>query len=126
MSRFLRCGTVRGRPGGRAGHSFIEQELSREQIGFRKNDNAFLSVDDVAALQAAADRLSPDIIRQRLDYRTLIVGPKFSAKERKRINLSRFYAISQIEYCRNPRFRGGATFPSTSCSPAVANSACGG
>jgi hypothetical protein len=39
------------------GHSFIEQELNRAQIGFRKNDNAFLAIDDVAALQAAADRL---------------------------------------------------------------------
>ena len=64
------------------GHSFIEQELNRAQIGFRKNDNAFLAIDDVAALQAAADRLSPEIIRKRLDYWTLILGPKFSAKER--------------------------------------------
>src|ERR1700757_1935631 len=87
------------------GHSFIEQELKRAQIGFRKNDNAFLAVDDVAALQAAADRLSPEIIRKRLDYWTLILGPKFSAKERKQLNLSRFYAISQIEYCRNFIFR---------------------
>ena len=87
------------------GHSFIEQELNRAQIGFRKNDNAFLAVDDVAALQAAADRLSPDIIRKRLDYWTLILGPKFSAKERKRLNLSRFYAIAQIEYCRNFIFK---------------------
>jgi len=87
------------------GHSFIEQELKRAQIGFRKNDNAFLAVDNVAALQAAADRLSPEIIRKRLDYWTLILGPKFSAKERKQLNLSRFYAISQIEYCRNFIFR---------------------
>ena len=87
------------------GHSFIEQELSRAQIGFRKNDNAFLAVDDVTALQAAADRLSPDIIRKRLDYWTLILGPKFSAKERKLLNLSRFYAIAQIEYCRNFIFK---------------------
>ena len=28
------------------GHSFIEQELKRAQIGFRKNDNAFLAVDE--------------------------------------------------------------------------------
>ncbi len=87
------------------GHSFIEQELNRAQIGFRKTDNAFLAVDDVAALQAAADRLSPDIIRKRLDYWTLILGPKFSAKERKLLNLSRFYAIAQIEYCRNFIFK---------------------
>ncbi|MBV8268712.1 MAG: hypothetical protein JO252_20470, partial [Planctomycetaceae bacterium] len=43
--------------------------------------------------------------RQRLDYWTLILGPKFSAKERKLLNLSRFYAITQIEYCRNFIFK---------------------
>src|SRR5208337_1531300 len=80
------------------GHSFIAQELKRAGIGFRKEDNAFLAVDDVAALQAAADRLSPEIIRRRLDYWTLIIGPKFSKKERAKLNLSRFYAISQIEH----------------------------
>src|SRR5271157_3485125 len=87
------------------GHSFIEQELKRAGIGFRKDDNAFLAVADVAALQASADRLSPEIIRRRLDYWTLIIGPKFSKKERAKLNLSRFYAISQIEYCRNFIFR---------------------
>ena len=87
------------------GHNFIERELNRAQVGFRKNDNAFLAIDDVAALQAAADRLSPDIIRERLDYWTLTLGPKFSVKERKLVKLSRFYAISQIEYCRNFIFK---------------------
>jgi hypothetical protein len=87
------------------GHSFIEQELNRAGIGFRKHDNAFLAVEDAAALQAAADRLSPALIRERLDYWTLLLGPKFSAKERKRMNLRRFYAISQIEYCRNFIFK---------------------
>src|SRR6516162_1530421 len=86
-------------------HSFIEQELKRAGIGFRKHDNAFLAVADPAALQAAADRLSPEIIRRRLDYWTLILGPKFSKKERAKLNLSRFYATSQIEYCRNFIFR---------------------
>src|SRR6202142_4142812 len=47
------------------GHSFIEQELKRAGIGFHKNDNAFLAVDDRAALQAAADRLSPALIRKQ-------------------------------------------------------------
>src|ERR1700751_2920594 len=83
------------------GHSFIEQELKRAQIGFRKIDNAFLAVHDVAALQAASDRLSADNIRKRVDYWTLVLGPKFSAKERRQLNLSRFYAIAQIEYCPN-------------------------
>jgi hypothetical protein len=87
------------------GHSFIERELERAGIAFRKDDNAFLAVDDVAALQAAADRLSPAIIRKQLDYWTLILGPKFSKKERGQMNLSRFYAIAQIEYCRNFIFK---------------------
>jgi hypothetical protein len=87
------------------GHSFIEQELNRQGVRFRKNDNAFLSVSDPQSLQAAADRLSPEIIRQRLDYWTLVLGPKFSRREREAINLSRFYAVAQIEYCRNFIFK---------------------
>jgi len=87
------------------GHSFIEQELKRKQIGFRKNDNAFLAVDNAAELQAAADRLSADIIGKQLDYWTFLLGPKFSKKERSQMNLSRFYAIAQIEYCRNFIFK---------------------
>jgi len=87
------------------GHSFLEQELNRRKIGFRKNDNAFLAVEDTEQLQAAADRLSPEVIRKQLDYWTLILGPKFSKKERAAMNLSRFYAVHQIEYCRNFIFK---------------------
>ena len=32
------------------GHAFLAQELSRAGVGFRKDDNAFLGVDDLAAL----------------------------------------------------------------------------
>jgi len=87
------------------GHSFMERELQRAGIGFRKNDNAFLAVDDVGALQAAADRLSPAIIRKQLDYWTFHLGPKFSKRERGQMNLSRFYSMAQIEYCRNFIFK---------------------
>src|SRR5258708_14030012 len=87
------------------GHSFIEHQLSHAEISFRKDDNAFLAVGDVAALQAAADKLSPKIIRDRLDYWTFVLGPKFSAKERKQVKLSRTYAISQVEYCFNFVFK---------------------
>jgi len=87
------------------GHSFIEHQLNCANVGFRKDDNAFLAVDDVAALQAAADKLSPEIIRKRLDYWTFILGPKFSAKERRHVKLSRIYAISQVEYCFNFVFK---------------------
>jgi hypothetical protein len=87
------------------GHHYIERELLRCRIAFRKDDNAFLAVADPAALQAAADRLSADLIRQRLDYWTLIVGPKFSQTDRQAINLKRHYSIQQVEYCRNLIFR---------------------
>src|SRR3954447_3694982 len=87
------------------GHSFMERELERKGIGFRKNDNAFLAVDDVTALQAAADRLNPNLIGKQLDYWTFLLGPKFSKRERSEMNLARFYSMAQIEYCRNFIFK---------------------
>jgi len=87
------------------GHSFIEQELDREKIVYRKSDNAFLAVSDVKALQGAADRLTGEVIGERLDYWTLVLGPKFSKRERAAVNLRRFYAVNQIEYCRNFIFK---------------------
>jgi len=87
------------------GHHFIAQELNREGRSFRQNDNAFLAVDDPQALQAAADRLTPQVIRERLEYWTLVLGPKFSRRERAAMNLRRFYAARQVEYCRNFIFK---------------------
>jgi hypothetical protein len=87
------------------GHHFIEQQLRRAGVQFRKDDNAFLWVADAQALQAAADALSARLIRSRLEYWTLIVGPKFSKKDRHAINLGRYYSIQQVEYCRNLIFR---------------------
>ena len=83
------------------GHNFIEIELLRRQIAFRKDDNAFLSVSDPQALQAVADSLSASVIEKRLNYWTWLLGPKFSEKDRSAVNLRRDYSINQIEYCRN-------------------------
>jgi hypothetical protein len=87
------------------GHHYIAGELQQRGVGFRKDDNAFLWVSDVKQLQAASDRLSPDIIRKRLDYWTLVLGPKFSKKDRAAIPLRREYSLNQVEYCRNFLFR---------------------
>ena len=87
------------------GHHFMEGELRRQGVRFRKDDNAFLWVSDPRALQAAADRLSATIIRQRLEYWTLIVGPKFSKTDRAAVCLRRDYSLNQIELCRNFVFR---------------------
>ena len=90
------------------GHPYIENELKRQKVAYRKNDNAFLWVADPQALQAAADRLSEEILRKRLDYWTFALGPKFSEKERARVKLYRDYSINQVEYCRNFIFKRNA------------------
>lgn len=81
------------------GHNFIERQMNREGIRYRKEDNAFMQVSDTQALQAAADALDGATIQQRLDYWTLIVGPKFSEKERAACSLHRLWSVSQVEYC---------------------------
>jgi len=87
------------------GHSFIVRELERVSVPFRKEDNAFLAVANPQVLPAAADRLSPPIIRKQLDHWTWVVGPKFSQKDRAAINLNRHYSLQQVEYCCNYVFR---------------------
>src|SRR5271166_6071806 len=57
-----------------------------------------LAVADPAALQAAADRLSPDIVRRRLDYWTLILGPKFSKKETTFDLSEKTYGLNQLRH----------------------------
>lgn len=87
------------------GHSYIEQALRKQNIGFRKHDNAFLAVDDVAALQAAADALNGEIIQKRVNYWTFLLGPKFTKHDRRAALLERSYYVHQVEYCRNFIFK---------------------
>lgn len=88
------------------GHSFVEMQLQSQSLTYRKEDNAFLAVSDPKKLQQIADQLSPQIIKERLDHWSAIVGPRFSEQEHQSLNLDRFYSISQIEYCRNFIFKG--------------------
>jgi hypothetical protein len=87
------------------GHHFIEGQLQRAGVQFRKDDNAFLWVADQKALQTAADHLNPQLICRQLDHWTWVVGPKFSQKDREAINLNRHYSLQQVEYCLNFIFR---------------------
>jgi hypothetical protein len=52
---------------------------------------------EVAALQAAADRLSPQVIRKQLDHWTWVVGPKFSQKDRAAIILGHLPLLTRPE-----------------------------
>ena len=83
------------------GHSYMEQELRKGGVSFRKDDNAFLAVADPAALQRAADQLSGDVIQKRLNYWTVVLGPKFTKEDRRAAKLERSYFVHQVEYCRN-------------------------
>jgi hypothetical protein len=83
------------------GHHFIAGELDRQGIRFQRDDNAFLSVADPVALQAAANRLTADVIRKRLDYWTRVLGPKFSRGDRAAVHPRREYSLNQVEYSLN-------------------------
>lgn len=87
------------------GHNFIEQQLKRAGVEFRKDDNAFVRVSDPATLQAAADRLSGDVIQKRLNYWTFLLGPKFTKQDRRAAMLERSYYVHQVEYCQNFVFK---------------------
>ncbi len=91
------------------GHSFIAQELVRQGIRFQKDDNAFLAVaDHDDALQAAADRLTHSLLRERCDYWTTQLAPRFSAEEQRALHPSYRYSIGQIELATDVVFKRSA------------------
>ena len=90
------------------GHSFLAQELTRQGIGFRKEDNAFLAVDDRAALEAAAERLTPSLIEHRRGSWVQQVAPQFSHAERAAIALHSRSSVAQIELATDVIFTRSA------------------
>ena len=52
-----------------------------QQIACEKDDNAFLATANLAALQAAADRLGPELLRERCDSWTSQLAPSFTDQE---------------------------------------------
>jgi hypothetical protein len=87
------------------GHSFVAQELTRAGVRFRKADNAFLGVTDVAALQAAADRLSAAISQRRCAYWVRRLVPVFSPAERAALQPGYRYSMAQMELATDIVFK---------------------
>ena len=87
------------------GHDIIAPMLTTEGVRFRMKDNAFVSVADPGALQAAADRINPHRIQERLDHWTFMLGPKFAQHERDCMDLRRYYYINQVEHAQNIVFK---------------------
>jgi hypothetical protein len=90
------------------GHSFVAQELKRDGVRFRKDDNAFLGVADVAALQAAADRLSAAILQRRCNYWVSRLVPTFSQDERTALKPGYRYSMAQMELATDIVFKRSA------------------
>ena len=90
------------------GHSFLAQELTRGGVAFRKDDNAFLAVADVAALEAASERLTPRLIEQRCDHWARRLAPAFSTAERAALPLGYRYSVAQIELATDVIFKRSA------------------
>jgi hypothetical protein len=79
------------------GHHFVSQRLHRAGVGLYQRDNAILSVSDPVALQAAADALSPAVLRARCDYWAAKLAPSFSPAEHAAMDLRYRYSLAQIE-----------------------------
>ena len=90
------------------GHSFVAQEMTRAGIRFRKADNAFLGVADVAALQAAADRLSAAMLERRCNYWVRRLVPTFTPSERAALPLAYRYSMAQMELATDIIFKRAA------------------
>ena len=90
------------------GHSFLARELTRAGVAFRQDDNALLAVADVAALEAAAERLTPRLIEQRCDQWARRLAPAFSPAERAALPLGYRYSIAQLELATDLIFHRAA------------------
>ena len=90
------------------GHSFVAQELQRDGVRFRKAENAFLAVEDVAALQAAADRLSAAILQRRCTYWVRRLVPTFNQTERAALAPGYRYCMAQMELATDVVFKRSA------------------
>src|SRR4029077_2017933 len=90
------------------GHSFVAQELTRAGVRFRKADNAFTGVADAAALQAAAERLSPALLERRCAYWVRRLVPTFTPAERAALQPGYRYTMAAIEFATYVVFKRAA------------------
>lgn len=90
------------------GHSFAARELTRLGIRFRKADNAFLAVADVAALQHVADRVSAALLERRCAYWVRRLVPVFSPTERAALAPGYRYSMAQMELATDVIFKRAA------------------
>ena len=87
------------------GHHFVGERLRGAGVAHYQADNAILHVADPAALQVAADALTPAVLQQRCDYWTARLAPQFSPTERAAMALRYRYSLAQIELATDVVFQ---------------------
>lgn len=87
------------------GHSYLAQQMDIAGIKYRKYDNTFLTLENPAITEQLNERLSPVLIRSRLDYWALRLAPSFSKTKRYLTPIQYEYSMSQIEYALDIVFK---------------------
>ncbi len=104
------------------GHSYMEQELRKKDVGFRKQDNAFLAAKDVSALQAAATAERGDH-PETAELLDVLLGRKFTKRDRLSAPWSEATSCTRSSTART--LSSTAIIRSARSSSAVANWGCG-
>jgi hypothetical protein len=90
------------------GHSYLDRELRRLGVRFRKDDNAIVSCADPNALQHLADALDDRLLHDRASYWAWRLAPSFTPRERELCVLQYRWSVAQIEFARDLIFRRSA------------------
>src|SRR5215470_5292291 len=90
------------------GHSFVAEQLRGDGVRFRKADNAFLTVADVAALQTASDRLTSTLLLRRCNYWVRRLVPIFSPADRDALRPGYRYSMAQMDLATDVIFKRAA------------------
>lgn len=82
------------------GHSWLENKLIANGIGYAMADNAFIRIDDFARAQSLADQLKPDDLHRILDRYAAICCPVLDVFEQ-----GYHWSLMQTEYSTDLVFR---------------------
>ena len=87
------------------GHSYLARQMDLRGKKYRKRDNVFTYLEDTALIETLNQRLTPGLLKSRLDYWTLRLAPSFSKAERQELPVCYDYSLSQVEYAIDIAFK---------------------
>lgn len=87
------------------GHQWLERQLKRNNISYKKTDNCFIQINDFAKAREIIKQFNNNLLYQFCNRWIYKLVPVFSMSQRERYNLYYWYSIAQIEYCNNLIFK---------------------